>query len=313
VTGQRLSVAIPVFNEEQVLPELLARLRRVLNDVPGGPHELVFVDDGSADRTFELLAAAAAHDPGIVAIALSRNFGHQIAITAALDHVSGDLVVVMDGDLQDPPEAIPVLLEKQREGFDVVYAQRVLRKEGWLLRACYFLFYRALTTVSTVRLPIDAGDFAVLSRRVVDHLKEAPEHHRYLRGLRAWVGYRQIGIPVERAKRDAGHSKYGAIKLLGLALDGVFAFSMAPLRAAAVLGAVAMFLSLLFAAYSIYVRLFTERTTQGFTALILAMTFLAGVELLVMGIVGEYVGRIYEEVKRRPHYVIDRIARQARV
>ena len=306
----RLSVAIPVFNEEPVLPELLARISRVLNEVPGGPHELVFVDDGSADRTFAMLTDAAAQDPRIVAIALSRNFGHQIAITAALDHVSGDLVVVMDGDLQDPPEAIAVLLAKQREGFDVVYAQRVQRKEGWALRACYFLFYRALTKLSTVRLPIDAGDFAVLSRRVVDRLRETPEHHRYLRGLRAWVGYRQIGIPIERARRDAGYSKYSLIRLIGLALDGVFAFSVAPLRVAAVLGVVAMFCSALFAAYSVYVRLFAERSPQGFTALILAMTFLAGVELLVMGIVGEYVGRIYEEVKRRPHYVIDRIARQ---
>jgi len=306
----RVSVAVPVFNEEQVLPELLARLLRALGDIPGGPHELVFVDDGSADRTFEMLADAAARDPRIVAIALSRNFGHQIAITAALDHVTGDLVVVMDGDLQDPPEAIAVLLDKQREGFDVVYAQRVRRKEGWLLRASYFLFYRAITTLSTVRLPIDAGDFAVLSRRVVDRLKAAPEHHRYVRGLRAWVGYRQIGVPIERARRDAGHSKYSALRLMGLALDGVFAFSMAPLRLAAVLGAAAMFCSLLFAAYSIYVRLVAQRSPQGFTALILAMTFLAGVQLFVMGIVGEYVGRIYEEVKRRPHYVIDRIARQ---
>jgi dolichol-phosphate mannosyltransferase len=257
-----------------------------------------------------MLADAARQDPRILAIALSRNFGHQIAITAALDHVSGDLVVVMDGDLQDPPEAITVLLDKQREGFDVVYAQRVQRKEGWMLRACYFLFYRGLTMLSTVRLPIDAGDFAVVSRRVVDRLRETPEHHRYLRGLRAWVGYRQIGIPIERARRDAGHSKYSLARLMGLALDGVFAFSVAPLRVAAVLGVVAMFCSALFAAYSVYVRL-AGGSPQGFTALILAITFLAGVQLFVMGIVGEYVGRIYEEVKRRPHYVIDRIARKA--
>ena len=308
----RISIAVPVFNEEPVLPELLARLRRVLNDIPGGPHELVFVDDGSADRTFEMLAEAAGQDPRVVAIALSRNFGHQIAITAALDHVSGDLVVVMDGDLQDPPEAITVLLEKQREGFDVVYAQRVQRKEGWMLRACYFLFYRMLTMLSTVRLPIDAGDFAVLSRRVVDRLKEAPEHHRYLRGLRAWVGYRQIGIPLERARRDAGYSKYSLIRLMGLALDGVFAFSVAPLRVAAVLGVVAIFCSLIFAAYSVYVRLFEERSPQGFTALILAMTFLAGVELLVMGIVG-ICRQDLRGSQRRPHYVIDRIARKVGV
>jgi glycosyltransferase involved in cell wall biosynthesis len=304
----RLSVAIPVFNEEPLLPELIARVSRALDGIPGGPHEMVFVDDGSVDRTFDLLAEAARRDPRIVAIALSRNFGHQLAITAALDHVSGTVVVVMDGDLQDPPEAIGTLLAKQREGFDVVYAQRIERKEGWVLRACYFLFYRAVAALSTLQLPIDAGDFAVLSRRVVDHLKQAPEHHRYLRGLRAWVGYRQIGIPIERARRDAGRSKYGPIKLIALALDGVFAFSVAPLRAAVVLGSVAVLASSLFSAYALYVRLVTGQSPQGFTALFLAMTFFAGVQLLVLGVVGEYVGRIYEEVKRRPHYIVDRIA-----
>ena len=207
-------------------------------------------------------------------------------------------------------ESEPALChDEQQDGFDVVYAQRVRRKEGWLLRACYFLFYRTLTKMSALRLPIDAGDFAVLSRRVVDRLKDTPEHHRYLRGLRAWVGYKQTGIPIERAKRDAGESKYRPVKLMSLAFDGIFAFSVAPLRAAAVVGFVAIGCSTLFAIYATYVRLFAARSPQGFTALIVAMTFLAGVELLVLGIVGEYVGRIYEEVKRRPHYIIDRIAR----
>jgi glycosyltransferase involved in cell wall biosynthesis len=302
-----LSVAIPFCNEEQTLPELIARLSRVLDDLPGGPHEMVFVDDGSTDRTFEILSKAASQDFRITAVRLSRNFGHQLAITAALDHTTGDLVVVMDGDLQDPPEAIPTLLQKQREGYDVVYGQRVGRKENWLLRASYFLFYRLLTALSGFKLPIDAGDFAVLSRRVVDRIRLAPEHHRYLRGLRAWVGYRQVGIPVERARRQRGKTKYGPMQLLGLALDGLFAFSVAPLRAAALLGVAAIGVSSLFAAYSLYVKLVEGRSPQGFTALILAMTFLAGVELLVLGVVGEYVGRIYEEVKRRPHYIVDRI------
>src|SRR5437667_9112096 len=199
----RLSVAIPLYNEEAGVRELLERLRRVLDRLPGGPHEIVLVDDGSSDATFELLATAARDDPRIVAISLSRNFGHQAALAAALDHVSGDLVVVMDGDLQDPPEVIPSLIEQQAKGFDVVYVRRVARKERWPLRVCYFLFYRLISLLSDVRLPLDAGDFALLSRRVVDLLRQLPEHHRYLRGLRGWAGFRQAGMPFERPERCA--------------------------------------------------------------------------------------------------------------
>ncbi len=305
----RVSVAMSLFNEERVVPELLRRVGAVLSGIPGGPHELVLVDDGSSDGTFEILTLAAASDPRIVAISLSRNFGHQSALCAALDHVSGDLVVVMDGDLQDPPEAIPRFLEEQRKGFDVVYAQRVRRKEGWLLRLSYFFFYRLIAAVSNVRLPLDAGDFALLSRRVVDRLREIPEHHRYLRGLRTWVGYRQAGIPVERSKRFSGESKYSMVKLLRLALDGIFAFSMAPLRAASLLGLITIFGSLLFALYAVYVRLFLGKSPPGFTALILVITFLSGIQLLFLGVIGEYLGRVYEETKGRPHYVIGRIIR----
>jgi dolichol-phosphate mannosyltransferase len=314
LTGeQRISVAISLYNEEQVLPELLRRLRTVLAEVPGGPHEMVFVDDGSSDRTFEILAAAAAEDHRILAISLSRNFGHQSALSAALDHVSGDLVVVMDGDLQDPPEEIPRFIEEHERGFDVVYARRVRRKEGWLLRLCYFLFYRMIALLSDVRLPLDAGDFALLSRRVIDRLRSIPEHHRYLRGLRSWVGFRQTGVDVERSERFSGRSRYGFLKLLGLAFDALFAFSVAPLRAAAVLGFAAIAGSLLFAGYSVYVRLSLGRAPQGFTALILAITFLSGVQLLFLGVIGEYVGRVYEETKGRPHYVIERMIGKTRV
>jgi polyisoprenyl-phosphate glycosyltransferase len=304
----RLSVAVPVHNEEAILPELLRRLDAALSEVPGGPHEMVFVDDGSSDRTFDLLAEAVARDPRILAISLSRNFGHQAALSAALDHVSGDLVVVMDGDLQDPPEAIPLLIEAQREGFDVVYARRVGRKEAWMLRFAYFLFYRLIAAVSNIRLPLDAGDFALLTRRVVESLRAIPEHHRYLRGLRAWVGFRQIGVPVERAERFAGRSKYGPIRLLRLALDGLLGFSMAPLRAASLLGLAAIVGSLGYAAYAVYVKLFSGKTPTGFTALIVGVTLLSGVQLLVLGIIGEYVGRVYEETKGRPSYIIGRVA-----
>jgi|SRR6266540_66219 len=305
--ASRVSVAVPLFNEEQVLPELISRVGAVLAVIPGGPHEMVFVDDGSSDRSFEILATAAAADPRIVALSLSRNFGHQAALSAALDHVTGDLVVVMDGDLQDSPETIPRFIDEQRKGYDVVYAQRVQRKEPWVLRACYFLFYRLIARVSNVHLPLDAGDFALLSRKVVDHIRRIPEHHRYLRGLRAWVGFRQIGIPIERSERRLGRSKYGVIRLLRLGFDGIFAFSMAPLRAASVLGLVTIAGSLLFALYAVYVRLFLGKSPPGFTALIVAVTLLSGIQLLFLGVIGEYVGRVYEETKGRPNYVIERM------
>lgn len=303
----RLSVAIPLYNEEKSIPELLRRVCGALDQLPGGPHEIVLVDDGSSDRTFEMLTAAALEDPRIVAISLSRNFGHQSALTAALDNVTGDAVIVMDGDLQDPPEMIPQFIAAHQRGFDVVYARRIDRKERWPLRICYFFFYRVLALFSSIRMPLDAGDFALLSRPVLEELRRIPEHHRYLRGLRSWVGFRQIGIPVERSQRFSGASKYSFVRLLGLAFDGIFAFSVVPLRAAAVLGLLAITLSLIFVAYSVYVRVFLQQSPQGFTALILAITFLAGVQLLFLGVIGEYLGRIYEETKGRPHYIVGKI------
>jgi len=305
--GIRLSVAIPVHNEESVLPELLLRLRKVLDGLPGGPHEIVFVDDGSTDRTFEMLREAVGEDSRIIAISLSRNFGHQAAISAALDHASGDAVVIMDGDLQDIPEVIPQFLEKFGEGFDVVYAQRVRRKEPLLLRLCYFVFYRMMARLSDIRLPLDSGDFGLMSRRVVDQIRRMPEHHRYLRGMRSWVGFRQVGIPVERAERHSGKSKYSIVRLMKLAADGIFAFSIVPIRAAALLGAFVMLLSLLYVCFALYAKLFLHESPQGFTALLVAVTFLSGIVLFFLGIIGEYVGRIYEETKARPQYVIGRI------
>jgi polyisoprenyl-phosphate glycosyltransferase len=302
----RVSVAIPIYNEEAVAPELVRRTTAVLDVLPGGPHEIVFVNDGSSDGTLEILEAAAMRDARLVIVELSRNFGHQTALTAALDQVSGDLVVLMDGDLQDPPEAIPTLLEYYRQGYDVVYACRINRKESWWLRLCYWIFYRMLATLSSIELPLDAGDFGLLSARVVDEIRRMPEHHRYLRGLRTWVGFRQIGVPIERSARHAGRTKYGPFKLLKLASDGIFAFSIVPLRAAAIVGAMAIALSSLFALYALYAK-FWLHSPQGFTALILAITFLSGINLFFLGIIGEYVGRVYEEAKARPHYVVRRV------
>ncbi len=306
-SGFRLSVAIPIHNEESVLPELLTRLMGVLDKVQGGPHELLFVDDGSTDGTLALLEEAAQRDSRIMVLSLSRNFGHQAALTAALDHVTGDATVLMDGDLQDEPESIPRLLEKFFEGYDVVYAQRTRRKEAWPLRLSYYVFYRLMARLSDMKLPLDAGDFALMSRRVVEHLQRLQEHHRYLRGLRSWVGFRQIGIPVERSQRHSGRSKYSVFRLLKLASDGIFAFSIVPIRAAAILGATSIGLSGLFAVYTIFAKLFLNQTPKGFTALLLLITFLSGILLFFLGVIGEYVGRIYEESKGRPIYIIGRL------
>jgi len=307
----RVSLAIPVYNEEAVIPELLRRTGAVLDNLPGGPHEIVLADDGSSDRTLELLEQVAQEDDRLVVVALSRNFGHQTALTAAMDHVTGDVAILMDGDLQDPPEAIPTLLDAYQQGYDVVYVRRVNRKESWWLRLCYYLFYRILAALSTTQLPLDSGDFGLVSRRVIQEMRRMPEHHRYLRGLRTWVGFRQIGISVERSARHAGRPKYSPIKLLMLAFDGIFAFSIVPLRAAAILGLVAIMLSGLFAVYSVIVKFFLH-SPQGFTATILVITFLSGVNLFFLGIIGEYVGRVYEETKGRPHYVVGKLVSRRR-
>lgn len=306
----RLSVAIPLHNEEVVISELLARLDKTLNSIEGGPHEIVLVDDGSTDSTVAMLEEAARRDPRLVVLVLSRNFGHQATLTAALDHVSGDAVVMMDADLQDRPEVIPLFVEKFRQGYDVVYARRVSRKEPFWLRASYKAFYRILGTVADMKIPMDAGDFGLVSRRVVHELRRLREHHRYLRGLRSWVGFRQIGIEVERDARFAGETKYSLLRLLRLAFDGIFSFSTLPIRAAGLVGLVAVIVSFVYAVYSLYVKFVLHISPQGFTAIVILVTFLSGVQLTFLGVIGEYIGRVYEETKTRPVYIVDHVTRQ---
>ena len=306
MTSPSISVVIPLHNEQLVLPELLRRVAGVLDTMPGRPHEMIFVDDGSSDRTLEILEEATKTDPRIFVLVLSRNFGHQAALTAALDSVSGDVTIILDGDLQDPPEAIPALVAKFNEGYDVVYAQRRQRKEPLWLKLAFFLFYRLMSSMAETNLPLDAGDFGLMSHRVVSLLRRMPEHHRYLRGMRGWVGFRQVGIPIERSERYAGESKYGILKYLKLASDAIFSFSIIPIRAAALTGFCGLFISLLFAFYSVIAKIVFHQSPKGFTALLLVVTFLSGVLLLFLGIIGEYIGRIYEEVKSRPVYVLER-------
>ncbi|MEL7061104.1 MAG: glycosyltransferase family 2 protein [Acidobacteriota bacterium] len=302
----RVTLAMPVYGEEALIDELVARCAAVLDATPGGPHQIVIVNDGSRDGTLAKLEAAAQREPRLLVVDLSRNYGHQTAMTAALDHATGDVILAMDGDLQDPPEELPNFLERWRAGYDVVYARRVRRKEGLFLRTSYFLFYRLLASVSDLEMPLDSGDFALLSRRALDALRAAPERQRYIRGLRAWVGFPQTGLEVERHARSAGESKYSLVKLMGLAFDGIFAFSTVPLRLATTIGVVTILLTGLYAAYALFARIVFEQVPRGFTASLLILVFVSGVQLVFLGVLGEYVGRIYEEVKRRPHYYVQR-------
>jgi dolichol-phosphate mannosyltransferase len=279
----------------------------VLDQTPGGPHELLLVDDGSRDGSLRIMTEAAERDPRLKVLVLSRNFGHQAAVSAAFDHAAGDVMMVMDGDLQDAPEALPVLLARLDEGFDVVYVRRTQRKESFWLRTAYHVAYRMIAGLSKLALPVDAGDFALLSRRAVDAVRALPERQRYLRGLRSWVGFRQTGVELERHARAAGDSKYSVGALITLALDGTFAFSTAPLRFIGALGGFVLAFAALFSLYAVFVRLFLGQTPQGFTALTVLVTLIGGMILVSLWIIGEYVGRIYEEVKRRPIYLVERM------
>jgi glycosyltransferase involved in cell wall biosynthesis len=303
----RLSIGIPVRNEEEVLPELLSRLLAVLDTIPGGPHEVVFVDDGSTDGTRRILTNAVRNDSRLRVVALSRNFGHQAAMGAAIDHATGDAIVLMDGDLQDEPEIIPELVRHHQAGADVVYTRRVSREEGLLFRTAYKLYYRIAASLSDVELPLDSGDFALLGPPVVAALRRLPERQRYLRGLRAWVGFKQVGIDVHRRARAAGRPKYTTWKLIQLALDGVCSFSVVPLRAATLTGLAAITAALVFALYAIYKRIMVGAVPAGFTASLLVMTLLSGVQLLFLGLIGEYLGRVYAETKGRPTYIVAEI------
>lgn len=301
-----ISVAVPVYNEEAVIPELLRRLRTVLDGLPGGPHEIVFADDGSRDATVAALRAAAVSDRRIRVVELSRNFGHQIALTAALDHCHGDAIVMMDGDLQDAPELIPEFVHRWLIGADVVYAVRARRTEGWILRTCYRLFYRLIEQVADLKLPRDSGDFCLVSAEAAAAMREARERNRYVRGLRTWVGFRQEAFPVERQARQAGKSKYGWRKLFGLAFDGIFSFSTAPIRLAVWMGVATVAMTAVLGLFWI-VAWAAGAAPQGFTALAISIAFFGGVQLVFLGLIGEYVGRIYDEVKQRPLYVVRRV------
>jgi glycosyltransferase involved in cell wall biosynthesis len=299
-----LSVVLPVFNERENLELLMSRLRTVLDAAMPGSFEVVFVDDGSRDGSAKTLDALAATDPRFKVIHLSRNFGHQAALQAGLDEASGDAVVLMDADLQDPPELLPGFIDEWRRGADIVYAVRTNRKEGLLKRAAYRLFYRSMNAIAHIDVPLDAGDFCLLDRKVVDILVALPEYNRFLRGLRAWVGFEQRGLPYERAARHGGKPKYTLRKLMGLALAGYVGFSAFPLRVAAWLGFAAIFVSAITVVWVLWAMVFDMATPRGWVSIMALMMFFGGIQFLILGVLGEYLGRVYDEVRRRPLYIV---------
>jgi polyisoprenyl-phosphate glycosyltransferase len=307
-----ISVVVPIHNEEPVIPQLLERTLAAARTWRED-FELVLVDDGSRDRSLELIMEAARRDARIRIVKLSRNFGHQAAISAGIQQARGAAVIVMDGDLQDPPEELHKFIAKWREGYEVVYGIRQQRKESLAMRFAYAMFYRALHLISDIDIPLDSGDFCLMDRKVVDALNFAvPEQVRFVRGLRAYVGFRQIGIAYERHERFAGTPSYSFRSLMKLAIDGLFSFSMVPLRLASYLGFLIAIPSFLMGIYFIVIRTFglyvlghTPEETPGLATLAVGLFFLCGLILIILGIIGEYLGRIYIEVKRRPLFVID--------
>ncbi len=299
-----LSVVIPVYNEEETIPELDRRLRAFLGEL-GETWEVVFVDDGSRDGSSAMLAELAAREPRYKVISFGRNFGHQIAITAGMDRAEGESVVVMDADLQDPPELVREMLARWRQGFDVVYAVRQRRLgETWFKRLSASIFYRLFRALLGFDVMLDAGDFRLMSRPVVLTLRSLRERHRFIRGLVGWIGFRQSSVSYVRPERFAGVTKYPLRKMLGFAFDGITSFSTLPLRMATWLGALAGLLAMGLGAWAFYVKVHGVSAVPGWTTIMILVALGSSVQLLVIGILGAYVGRIYEEVQRRPLYTV---------
>ena len=304
---KRVSIVVPIYNEMSLLNELMTRLQFIMNANQQYQWELIYVNDGSSDGTGEKLTHFVKSNSNLHILHLSRNFGHQIAITAGMDYATGDAVIVMDGDLQDPPELLPSFLVEWEAGHDIVFAVRSRRKaESIFKKLACFVHYRILEKMADTRIPLDSGDFRLMSRPVVETLKRMPEHNRYIRGMVSWVGFSQTSITYERDPRFSGPPKYTLIKLIRLAMDGMFSFSKVPLRTITVLGymlSVCSFLGLVFVVFS----RFFNHSIPGWSSLMACQLFMGGVQLCGLGIIGEYIGRIFDEVRQRPLYVVQRI------
>lgn len=300
-----ISVVAPVYNEEALLSPFVDEMRRVLEQI-GEPWEIILVNDGSRDGSLRIMREQHARDPRVKGISFSKNFGGQLAITAGLDHAVGDAVVVIDADLQDPPEVVKALYARWREGYQVIYAQRSSRAgETWFKRLTATVYYRVIRGIASVDIPLDTGEFRLLDRKAADALRGIREQHRYLRGLAAWIGFRTIAVPYERAARTAGETKYTLSKMLRLAVDGITNFSYLPLQLATFAGFFVAGLSLLGILAAILVRLFLGHELTGQATTLVSVLFLGGIQLIFLGILGEYLGRIYDEVKQRPLYIVD--------
>jgi glycosyltransferase involved in cell wall biosynthesis len=300
----QINIVIPLFNEEAVFDNLMKRLTSVI-DSSEFVATVIMVDDGSRDNTAFLMEQQSLQDERFVSVILSRNFGHQYALTAGFTHVDAtEAVFIIDGDLQDPPELLDEFFDQIKLGYDVVYAVREKRKENFFKKIAYRSFYRFLKRISYIDFPLDSGDFSLISRRVVDHLNSMPEESRFLRGMRSWIGFKQIGLPYERQKREAGESKYTFSKLLKLALNGIFNFSEYPIKFVSNMGVMTVILSLIYFIITVIKRFYFGSVPEGFTSLVLLIIFFGGVQLIAIGIIGEYVLRIFFQVKNRPLFII---------
>jgi len=301
------SLVVPAYNEEEVIPELVVHLTKVM-DLLDGDAEAILVDDGSRDRTYERMLEASQGDPRIRLVRLSRNFGHQTALTAGVDLATGDAVIMMDADLQDPPEVALELATRWRQGYDVVYAVRDVREgETRFKRATAAAFYRAFNRISDVKVPLDVGDFRLVDRRALDVFARMRETNRFARGMFSWIGLRQTGVTYTRQERFAGKTKYPLRKMLRFARTGVVSFSAAPLRAALNLGFIVSFVSFSLGIWSLVVKLTGFYNVPGWTSIVVVTTFIGGIQLIVLGVIGEYIASIHEEVKRRPLYVVSEL------
>jgi dolichol-phosphate mannosyltransferase len=305
----KYSLIIPIYNEEETIPELYRRVSDVMDSLDDSV-ELILINDGSRDRSLNLMRELQERDARVCYISFARNFGHQAAVTAGLNFARGQVIVVLDADLQDPPELIPKMIESWQAGYHVVYAQRTKRKkESWFKRLTAYVFYRLLRQLADVDIPADTGDFCLMDRQVVDVLNSMPERNRYIRGLRAWIGFRQTAVKFERDPRFAGEVKYTFKKSLALAINSLVSFSKIPLRISTYLGLFSALIALLMALLVLYWRLQQpDSPVTGLATILIAVFFLGSVQLISIGILGEYVGRIYEEVKGRPAYTIAEIA-----
>jgi len=310
MTNPVYSVVIPAFNEQEVIKETYARLTKVMTGM-GEPYELIFVNDGSKDQTAQIIAEFCENDPSVRLINFTRNFGHMPAISAGMEYARGQAIFIIDADLQDPPEIFPEMAAKWKEGYHVVYGKRIKRKgETVFKRVTAKIFYRFLRKMTSVDLPPDTGEFRLIDRKVCDAVNKLPEKNRYIRGLVSWVGFKQIPVEYHREKRFAGETKYPLRKMISFAMDAITSFSNKPLRFATAIGVIISLLSFLYILYVLYQVFFTDQTITGWASTIAAILFTQGIVLMLLGLMGEYIGRIYTEIQNRPNYIVQEVIEQ---